>query len=48
MYVCKVPSTASEALKSDLMGMFEKRRCQKFFSYVASYDPSNPKTHESK
>lgn len=23
----KVPATASEALKSDLMGMFEKRRC---------------------
>ena len=23
----KVPATAAEALKSDLMGLFEKRRC---------------------
>jgi Rab GDP dissociation inhibitor len=27
----KVPATPKEALSSDLMGMFEKRRCQKFF-----------------
>lgn len=43
----KVPATASEALKSDLMGMFEKRRCQKFLQYVANYDPKNPKTYEN-
>lgn len=30
----KVPATASEAVKSDLMGLFEKRRCQKFFLFV--------------
>lgn len=41
----KVPATASEALQSDLMGMFEKRRCQKFLSYVANYDPKNTKTY---
>lgn len=28
------------------MGMFEKRRCQKFFSYVQNYDAKNPKTFE--
>ncbi|CAD8060461.1 unnamed protein product [Paramecium primaurelia] len=42
----KVPATASEALKSDLMGMFEKRRCQKFLAYVSNYEASNPKTHD--
>jgi len=30
----KVPSNDKEALKSDLMGLFEKRRCQKFFKFV--------------
>ena len=42
----KVPATASEAVKSDLMGLFEKRRCQKFLSYVANYEYNNPKTHD--
>lgn len=42
----KVPATAAEALKSDLMGLFEKRRCQKFMAFVANYDPNNPKTHD--
>lgn len=28
--ICKVPVTASEALSSDLMGMFEKNRFRKF------------------
>ena len=27
----KVPATSSEALKSDLMGMFEKNRSKNFF-----------------
>ncbi len=27
----KVPSNDKEALKSDLMGLFEKRRCKNFF-----------------
>lgn len=42
----KVPATAGEAVKSDLMGMFEKRRCQKFLSYVANYEYNNPKTFD--
>ena len=42
----KVPGTPKEALSSDLMSFMEKRRCQKFFTYVANYDPKNPKTFE--
>ncbi|KAI5061877.1 hypothetical protein GOP47_0023091 [Adiantum capillus-veneris] len=42
----KVPATDVEALKSPLMGLFEKRRARKFFIYVQDYDESNPKTHE--
>lgn len=29
--IAKVPSSDSEALKSDLMGLMEKRRCKNFF-----------------
>lgn len=35
-----------EALKSPLMGIFEKRRARKFFIYVQDYNESDPKTHE--
>jgi len=41
----KVPATDYEALKSPLMGLFEKRRCQKFFEYVSEYERADPKTH---
>jgi Rab GDP dissociation inhibitor len=41
----KVPATDAEALKSPLMGLFEKRRCQKFFQYLQEYEEENPKTH---
>jgi Rab GDP dissociation inhibitor len=44
--VHKVPATDTEALKSPLMGMFEKRRCKKFFMYVQEYEENNPKTHQ--
>ncbi|KAK6931794.1 GDP dissociation inhibitor [Dillenia turbinata] len=44
--VNKVPATDMEALKSPLMGIFEKRRCRKFFIYVQDYDENDPKTHE--
>jgi len=44
--VYKVPSTGAEALKSSLMGMLEKRRCQKFFEFVGEYEEENPKTHQ--
>jgi len=40
----KVPCTEREALASPLMGMFEKRRAAKFFSWAQEYDPKNEKT----
>ncbi|XP_058081761.1 guanosine nucleotide diphosphate dissociation inhibitor At5g09550-like [Magnolia sinica] len=42
----KVPATDVEALKSQLMGLFEKRRARKFFIYVQDYEESDPKSHE--
>ncbi|KAF8402442.1 hypothetical protein HHK36_013398 [Tetracentron sinense] len=44
--VHKVPATDMEALKSPLMGIFEKRRARKFFIYVQDYEENDPKTHE--
>jgi Rab GDP dissociation inhibitor len=40
----KVPATTAEALKSDLMGMFEKNRCKKFFQFIQDYEKNDPKT----
>ncbi|KAL6896869.1 hypothetical protein ACP4OV_007441 [Aristida adscensionis] len=42
----KVPATDVEALKSNLMGLFEKRRARKFFIYVQDYEENDPKSHE--
>ncbi|KAG6664911.1 guanosine nucleotide diphosphate dissociation inhibitor 1-like [Carya illinoinensis] len=44
--IYKVPATDMEALKSPLMGIFEKRRARKFFIYVQDYNEHDPKTHE--
>ncbi|KAE8687715.1 Rab GDP dissociation inhibitor alpha [Hibiscus syriacus] len=44
--IYKVPATDVEALKSPLMGLFEKRRAKKFFIYVQDYDENDPKSHE--
>ncbi|XP_068665009.1 guanosine nucleotide diphosphate dissociation inhibitor 2-like [Aristolochia californica] len=44
--VYKVPATDMEALKTPLMGLFEKRRARKFFIYVQDYVEDDPKTHE--
>ncbi|WZZ30339.1 hypothetical protein YC2023_013740 [Brassica napus] len=44
--IYKVPDTDVEALKSPLMGLFEKRRARKFFIYVQDYDEKDPKSHE--
>ena len=41
-----MPATDMEALKSPLMGIFEKRRARKFFIYVQNYEDNDPKTHE--
>jgi Rab GDP dissociation inhibitor len=43
--VAKVPSTATEALSSPLMGLFEKRRAKKFLEWVGAFEQSNPATH---
>ncbi|KAG2258716.1 hypothetical protein Bca52824_078010 [Brassica carinata] len=43
--VQKVSVTPMEAMKSNLMGIFEKRRAGKFFGYVQDYDEKEPKTH---
>lgn len=42
----KVPATDWEALRSPLMGLFEKRRAAKFFGYVQQYDPADPQTYK--
>ncbi|CAN6300445.1 unnamed protein product [Urochloa humidicola] len=42
----KVPATDVEALKSNLMGLFEKRRARKFFIYVQDYEEEDAKSHE--
>ncbi|PRQ24316.1 putative GDP dissociation inhibitor, FAD/NAD(P)-binding domain-containing protein [Rosa chinensis] len=44
--IYKVPATDVEALKSPLMGLFEKRRARKFFIYVQDFEESDPKSHE--
>ncbi|KAI4755739.1 putative nuclear condensin complex subunit Smc2 [Aureobasidium sp. EXF-3400] len=43
--VAKVPSDASEALRSPLMGLFEKRRAKKFLEFVGAYKEDDPATH---
>eukprot|EP00298_Acanthocystis_sp_HF-20_P013894 c20552_g2_i2.p1 GENE.c20552_g2_i2~~c20552_g2_i2.p1 ORF type:complete len:449 (+),score=153.36 c20552_g2_i2:1241-2587(+) len=42
----KVPASDTEALKSNLLGLLEKRRCHKFFSFTAEWDENNPQTHK--
>lgn len=42
--ISKVPSTATEAATSSLMGFFEKRRAKNFFQYCANLDLENPLT----
>ena len=43
--VAKVPSDAREALRSPLMGIFEKRRAQKFLEWVGGFKENDPATH---
>ncbi len=44
--VAKVPSDAAEALRSPLMGLFEKRRMKTFIEWVGSFDIKDPATHK--
>jgi len=43
--VAKVPSDASEALRSPLMGLFEKRRAKKFLEWVGAFKAEDPATY---
>jgi len=42
MAVCKVPANDMEALKSNLMGMFEKKRLINLYKYVHRVDVNDP------
>lgn len=42
--ISKVPVDQKEALASDLMGLFEKRRFRNFLIYVQEFNESDPKT----
>ena len=44
--VAKVPSDASEALRSPLMGLFEKRRARNFLEWVGGYKADDTATHK--
>ncbi|KAG8683553.1 Rab GDP dissociation inhibitor alpha [Ceratobasidium sp. 395] len=44
--ISKVPSTEMEAVKSPLMGLFEKRRAKKFFEFVQQWKDEDPATHQ--
>lgn len=41
----KVPGNDREALKSDLMGLFEKRRCQTLFKFIQKFNREDKSTH---
>lgn len=42
--IFKVPATDSEALTSKLMGIFEKRRCKKFFTFIQDFELEDKST----
>ncbi|KAF9430349.1 Rab GDP dissociation inhibitor alpha [Podila epigama] len=44
--IAKVPASEMEAVRSPLMGLFEKRRAKKFFEFVQTYKQEDPSTHQ--
>lgn len=44
--VAKVPSDAAEALRSPLMGLFEKRRMKNFIEWIGQFDIKDSATHK--
>ena len=42
--ISKVPADEKEALASDLMGLFEKRRFKNFLVFVQEFSEDDPKT----
>ncbi|KAK4694042.1 Rab GDP dissociation inhibitor, partial [Lecanoromycetidae sp. Uapishka_2] len=43
--VAKVPSDTTEALRSPLMGLFEKRRAKKFLEWVGAFKEDDPASY---
>lgn len=43
--VSKVPASEMEALRSPLLGLFEKRRAKNFLQFIAAYKEDDPSTH---
>ncbi|CAO1613868.1 unnamed protein product [Sympodiomycopsis kandeliae] len=44
--IAKVPATEMEAVRSQLMGLFEKRRAKKFFEFIQNWRDDDPATHQ--
>lgn len=44
--IAKVPSNEMEAVRSSLMGIFEKRRMKGFLEFIANYDEDVKSTHQ--
>ncbi|KZS95772.1 rab GTPase activator [Sistotremastrum niveocremeum HHB9708] len=44
--ISKVPSTEMEAVRSPLMGLFEKRRAKNFFQFLQNWKDEDPATHQ--
>ena len=44
LVIAKVPANDMEALKSNLMGMFEKKRLMNFYKYIENVDMEDKKT----
>jgi len=44
LVISKVPSNDSEALKSNLMGLFEKKRVMNLYKFLENVDTEDPKT----
>ncbi|KAH8804842.1 secretory pathway rab GDP dissociation inhibitor [Xylogone sp. PMI_703] len=44
--VAKVPSDAGEALRSSLMGIFEKRRMKSFIEWIGTFSQENTSDHK--
>lgn len=44
--ISKVPTTEYEAISSNLIGLWEKRRLKNFLQFVANYNENDPTTHK--
>ena len=44
--IAKVPASEVEALRSSLMGLFEKRRMKKFFEFISNWSDEDARTHQ--